>query len=207
MEKVIFCLLVFLIISLIFMFNKSKFKELFDVINLPDLEYDKRLYIGNDRQWSSKLNRGDLGVSGTTETRNYCIRKEGTDPNFNSDCITQNEIFNKVKKNYFGDENKICLNSTDTINLKSHSKDREGLCITEQDAKFLKNLIPHLKEKTKEMRKRIMNTKPYCNWHGATISATDRHEYGIYVCQDNILTHYYPSRYGYPNWRTDKLDN
>ena len=189
------------------MFNKSKFKELFDVINLPDLEYDKRLYIGNDRQWSSKLNRGDLAVSGITETRNYCIRKEGTDPNFNSDCITQDEIFNKVKKNYFGDENKICSNSTDTINLKSHSKDREGLCITEKDAKFLKNIIPHLKEKTKEMRKRIIKSKPYCNWNGASISSTDRHEYGIYVCQDNMLTHYYPGKYGNPNWRTDKLDD
>lgn len=188
------------------MFNKSEFKEFFDVINLPDLEYDKRLYIGDDREWSSKLTKGDLAVSGITETRNYCIHKENNDPNQDSDCLTQDEIFNKVKKNYFADENKVCLDSTTNNILKNYSKDRAGLCITEQDAKFLKNLIPHLKEKTKEMRKRIINSKPYCNWNGASISSTDRHEYGIYVCQDNMLTHYYPSRYGYPNWRTDKLD-
>ena len=36
----------------------------------------------------------------------------------------------------------------------------------------------------------------------AVISATDRHEYGVYVCQDNMLTHYYPSKI----WKS-KLEN
>ena len=58
------------------------------------------------------------------------------------------------------------------------------------------------------MRKRIIKSKPYCNWeNGASISSTDRHEYGIYVCQDSMVTHYYPARYGVPNWRSDKLDD
>jgi hypothetical protein len=215
MEKVIFCLLIFLIMSLLFMFNKSKFKEFFDVINLPDLEYDKRLYIGDDREWTSKLTKGDLGVSGITETRNYCIHKKGSDPNQNSDCLTQDEIFNKVKKNYFGKsilkesgetDNKICLNTTKNIDLPYYSQGDGALCITEQDAKFLKNIRSYLKNKTKEMRKRIINSKPYCNWHGASISSTGGYEYGIYVCQDNMLTHYYPSRFGNPNWKSDKLD-
>ena len=207
MEKVIFCVLLFIIISL-FMFNKSKFKEPFDVINLPGIEYDKRLYVGNDQEWSEKLKKGAIGVSGVTETKNYCIHDTTNSygQNQDIDCLTQSDIFDKVKKNYFGDGNKICLDSTESNNLPYYSQSTDGLCITEKDASFLKNLIPYLKNKTKEMRKRTINSKPYCNWNGASISSTDRYEYGIYVCQDNMLTHYYPSKYGNPNWRTDKLD-
>lgn len=210
MGKVIFCSLILILIFLSYFFNKSQNKEFFD-FTLLGIEYDKRLYVGNQKDWSYKLRKGDLGVNGVTETNNYCIHHKNNNygQNQNIDCLTQNEVTNKIKKNYADFSTKICLKQTEEEidALPHYSKDPDGLCITEDDARFLKNIKPYLKEKTYEMRKRIIKSKPFCNWYGASISATDRFEFGHYICQDNMLTHYYPSRYGSPNWRSDKLDD
>ena len=210
MEKIIFCSLILIIIFLIYSYDKLKFKEFFD-INLLGIEYDKRLYVGNQKDWSHKLKKGDLGVNGVTETNNYCIHVKNNNygQNQNIDCLTQREVTDKIKRNYASSSQKICLKQTEAEidALPHYSKDPDGLCITEHDAQFLKNIKPYLRNKVYEMRKRIIKSKPYCNWHGASISSTVSHEYGIYVCQDNMVTHYYPARYGVPNWRSDKLDD
>ena len=72
MEKVIFCCLILIIIFVIYSYNKLKLKEFF-TLNLLGIEYDKRLYVGNQKDWSHKLKKGDLSVNGVTETNNYCI--------------------------------------------------------------------------------------------------------------------------------------
>ena len=210
MEKVIFCSLILILIFFIYFFNKLRNKEFFD-FNLLDIEYDKRLYVGDSKDWSHKLKKGDLGVNGVTETNNYCIhpKKNNYGQNQKIDCLTQKEVTDKIKRNYADFSTKICLKQTEEEidALPHYSKDLDGLCITEDDARFLKNVKPYLKNKVYQMRKRIIKSKPYCNWHGKSISSTYGFEYGYYICQDNMVSHYYPSRYGTPAWRSDKLDD
>lgn len=168
------CIIIFLVILVLCSFNyvREKFQV---IVSFPYIISRKKTVIGNGS--IKEIKDGDLLVSGTSVSRNICI--EDND-NRVGNCI-DSRMMNKIKNgiHHYGD--KICIDN----------ENNGKICLTEQDAKFLKNIIPHLKMKKNEMRRKMVKTKPYCNWHG------NRYFCGHAGFQDDLIMGCYNNRLTY----------
>ena len=143
------CIIIFLVILVLCSFNyvKEKFQV---IVSFPYVISRKKTVIGNGS--INGIKDGDLLVSGTSVSKNVCIED---DDNRVGNCINSG-MMNKIKNgiHHYGD--KICIDNENS----------RKICLTEQDAKFLKGLVPHLSMKAIEMKRKMIKTKPYCNWRG-----------------------------------------
>ena len=114
------------------------------ILSFPYISSKKKIIIGG----KNDIDNGDISVEGTTVATNLCIED---DDNNIENCIDQDKL-KKIKNNPHHFENQICID--------------KSLCINESDAIFLQNIKRHLANKTYQMKHKMFNSKPGCNWGG-----------------------------------------
>ena len=77
-----------------------------------------------------------------------------------SNCIDSGN-FDKIINNPHKFKKQICID--------------KSLCLTEHDAQYLKNLQKNLQNKSFQMKHKMFNSKPKCNWYGQRYFCGDSH--------------------------------
>lgn len=166
MNKVLICLIIFLILS--FSFYSEKMVDYNDIsdcvvreISEDDEEFRRPLINKGSLNIGTSCTKksGDINTNGEILTKQICIQVPESSEN---KCLNFHDI-KKIKNGPHHHKKRICIDSYDAEVYKNPTTE---VCLTDDHIKYLRNLRSNLSKKKYEMREKFINSKPRCNWHG-----------------------------------------